>query len=96
MAWCLHVYPGQHSGSAGISALRVVLVYRGASPSMHSADFAPLGGGSADGQQKRNIATPLQNDRGERRKYLNVFETVAPQLLNAYGEAKYNRLTNEA
>ena len=35
----------------------------------------------------------FQGGRGEARKYLKVFETLARQLLNAYGAANYARLS---
>jgi hypothetical protein len=61
--------------------------------------YGPLLGGGVDGTdgngvsgQKRRIATVLRNDQGEQRKFLKVFETLGPQLWNAYGEGKYNRM----
>ena len=62
-----------------------------------AADFGSLGalgiGGSGEG--RRRPATPFSGDSGQKRKWLKVFETLPPQMLNAYGEAKYNRMGNE-
>ena len=37
----------------------------------------------------------LMEDGGSERPWLKVYETLPPQLLNAYGEAKYTRMPDE-
>ena len=37
----------------------------------------------------------VMDDGGTERQWLRVFETLPPQLLNAYGEAAYNRKSDE-
>jgi len=59
------------------------------------SDFALLAGkGAADkvGDKKRK----LEEDKGQTRKYLKVFETLPPMLLNAYGEARYTGMSDPA
>ena len=48
--------------------------------------FAP-GPGAADVS-----AGGDKGKKGEKRKYLKIFETLPPQLHNAYGEAKFMKL----
>ena len=52
-----------------------------------------LGG---DFQAVHAVPTPLRNERGVgvKREYLTVFETGPPQLLNAYGEAKFAKTSD--
>ena len=54
-------------------------------------DFAELGSkvSSSKGALKRMRE---DDDKGQARPWLKVFETLPPQLLNAYGEAKYGKL----
>ena len=58
-----------------------------------TSDFAMFGStqamGSRGGAAGAAAAEPLS-------LFLKPYNTVPPQLLNAYGEAKYNRLTNES
>ena len=37
----------------------------------------------------------LTKDKGKKRSYLRVYETLPPQLLNAYGPAKYPKLSDK-
>ena len=39
--------------------------------------------------------TKQKKDTGEKRSWLKVFETLPPQMLNAYGPAKYAKLSDE-
>ena len=57
---------------------------------MFGADFAPLAAGP---QAARRGPEALALDRGEKRPWLKVFETPPAQMLNAYGEAEYARLS---
>ena len=50
-------------------------------------------GGKGQGKGKRQSVFDA-NEAG--RKYLRVFETVPVQFLNAYGEARYNRMPDKA
>ena len=36
------------------------------------------------------------NDKGEKRTYLRVYETLPPQLLNAYGPSKFQKMSDDA
>ena len=55
-------------------------------------DFGNLGARvSAQEQKKRKVF----HEGGSERPWLKVYETLPPQLLNAYGEAKYARMAGE-
>ena len=60
-------------------------------------DFAGIMGvGSEDGKPKRGAGRVSgSSDRGQKRVYLKVFETLPPQMLNAYGPAKYPKFTDQ-
>ena len=56
-------------------------------------DFVPIGKvwkNSADIGAKRKA-----EDQGEKRQYLKVFETLSPQLLNAYGDSKFMKMEDK-
>ena len=56
---------------------------------MGADDFADVGSqGVSSGTKK------VADDSGKKREYLKAFETLAPQLLNAYGPAKFPKLSD--
>ena len=57
-------------------------------------DFGMLGA-EKKGAEGKGIKRPAP-DSGEQRPWLRVFETLPPQLLNAYGEAKFGKLSDAA
>ena len=71
--------------------------YSGRASGTMSDDFAMLakaakGAGKGDGQP---AAKGARQDSGGPRSYLKCFETLGPQMLNAYGEAKYAKMADE-
>ncbi len=59
---------------------------------MLSQAAAAKGVGKGDGPSPAKVA---RQDAGGPRAYLKCFETLAPQMLNAYGEAKYAKMADE-
>ena len=55
-------------------------------------DFGNLGAKVSEEVRKK---ARVMEDGGTERPWLKVFETLPPQLLNAYGEAKYTRMPDE-
>ena len=58
---------------------------------MVADDFGALLSMSKETEQKTK-----DTDRGTKREYLRVYETLPPQMLNAYGPAKYAKMSDEA
>jgi len=56
-------------------------------------DFGPIGKASKNSPDIG--AKRKAEDQGEQRQYLKVFETLGPQLLNAYGEAKFTKMEDK-
>ena len=56
-------------------------------------DFGPIGKASKNSPDMG--AKRKAEDQGEQRQYLKVFETLGPQLLNAYGEAKFTKVEDK-
>ena len=58
-------------------------------------DFGAIGGGidEATGGKKSDA---YSYDKGEKRAYLRVYETLPPQMLNAYGLAKFQKMSDDA
>ena len=46
-------------------------------------------------ETKPKKGIPTSGTKGEKRKFLKVFETLPPQLLCAYGEAKFAKMADE-
>ena len=70
---------------------------------MADDDFGPLcgggvfgghGNGDKDGKGKTK-GTKRKSDGGESRAWLRIYETLPPQLLNAYGVSRYSQLTDD-
>ena len=59
---------------------------------MLSQAAAAKGVGKGDGPSPAKVA---RKDSGGPRACLKCFETLAPQMLNAYGEAKYAKMADE-
>ena len=57
-------------------------------------DFAALG--AAPAGEKKNKKEGVFDSGGSKRKWLKVFETPPVQMLNAYGEAKYAKMSDPA
>ena len=57
-------------------------------------DFAELGSVSAG--EKKNKKEGVFDSGGSKRKWLKVFETAPVQMLSAYGEAKYAKMSDLA
>jgi hypothetical protein len=57
-------------------------------------DFGPLG--SAPAGEKKTKKDGVFDSGGSKRKWLKVFETPPVQMLNAYGEAKYAKMSDPA
>ena len=55
-------------------------------------DFGSLGSKVSEHAAKK---ARVMAEGGTERPWLKVFETLPPQLLNAYGEAKYTRMPDE-
>ena len=55
-------------------------------------DFGNLGAKVSEEVRKK---ARVMEDGGSERPWLKVYETLPPQLLNAYGEAKYTRMPDE-
>ena len=55
-------------------------------------DFSAFGPGAADAAQIAKAAGGDKSKTGVKREYLKIFETLPPQLHNAYGEAKFMKL----
>ena len=56
-------------------------------------DFGPVGASptqDAKGQKR------MREDQGEERPWLKVFETLPAQLLSAYGETRYTKMSDQA
>ena len=45
-------------------------------------------------QEKGSKRARIEDDEGSKRPWLKVFETLPAQMLNAYGEAKYAKITD--
>jgi len=57
---------------------------------MVAKDFSDL-----DGAKVSSPWLPTKSDNDKKREYLKAFETLGPQLLNAYGPAKFPKLSDE-
>ena len=57
--------------------------------SMTLGDFGPL-------SPSLPINDQTQNQAGQKREWLKVFETLPPQMLNAYGPAKFAKLSDSS
>ena len=60
---------------------------------MNVNDFSAFGGVSAAAAAAKE-ATSDKDKKGVKREYLKIFETLPPQLHNAYGEAKFMKLSD--
>ena len=60
---------------------------------MVADDFGDLLSMSKETEQGKKTK---DTDRGTKREYLRVYETLPPQMLNAYGPAKYAKMSDEA
>ena len=58
---------------------------------MAADDFGILGG---TGIQQSGKEAKEAKDHGQKRLWNKVFETLAPQMLNAYGPAKYAKMSD--
>jgi hypothetical protein len=56
-------------------------------------DFGSIG---KNVQPDTGIKRKADDDKGASREYLKVFETLSPQLLNAYGESKFMKMEDKA
>ena len=62
---------------------------------MSCNDFDSLGGGFAAAfDHKAGMDGKKKKDQGEKRNYLKVYETLPSQCLNAYGPAKYAKMSD--
>ena len=61
---------------------------------MEEAPSTETDGQGGKGKGKRQGA--FEGSEGRERKYLRAFETVPVQLLNAYGESRFNRMPDKA
>ena len=59
---------------------------------MVASDFGPLNG--ADSLLNDATQNHSKTDGNRKREWLKVFETLPPQMLNAYGSAKYPQLSD--
>ena len=57
-------------------------------------DFEALAG-SSGGNKRKRWADQVCDNGGEKRKYLKIFETPPVQLLNAFGESSYTRMSDD-
>ena len=55
-------------------------------------DFGSIAGKASEVSSGKSVD---QGRKGEKREYLKVFETLAPRLLNAYGEAKFHKTSDQ-
>ena len=60
--------------------------------------FNDFGGMAADGATAKGGGKRMKRDtpEGEQRTYLRVYETLPPQMLNAYGIGRYSQLPDKA
>ena len=56
-------------------------------------DFADLSSGIGKSAAK---GVSKENDQGEKRPWLRVYETLPPQMLNAYGPAKFAKMSDQS